>query len=854
MNTLTTITLAALVSSATAQTCNFESPVSYSIPGGSDGPYFVASGDIDNDGDIDLITDYNGPGNDPTQILWNDGDGTFSLGPVLTAGWGFGQVALGDMDDDGDLDVLRVSYFSNGVYFYRNEGSSFSSGTYYSGGGGSRAVVWTDIDGDKDLDFVVTDKFGGQIRPYRNINGLGFTSVGLFPVGADPFGIDAGDIDGDGDNDIVVTNEDSATITVALNDGTGQFPMTQSYDVGERPVDVSLTDLNGDGWLDAVVANWDNLVGIGDTVSVLMSDMEVGFNNQVVYQVAARPTSVKAADMNGDGFIDIVASCGVDDEIAVLPGNGDGTFQTAETFAAGNSPEFLALGDFDGDGATDAAVVLGSPNAVSVLINACDTPVDPPVVDTLWHVGWDNFFNEDLPSHVAVDGQGNIVTAGSTYFTANEDDFYVVKFDADGNQLWDYTYNGTGDHYDKIYNLAIDSTDAVIVSGESWNNNFGVEWATIKINADGTTAWTKRYLAANTFSQQRPGGLAIGPNDEVAVCGYYINASFEFLFTVVVYDENGTMLWDEHLPTAGTTYTGQARAIAFDTQGNVIVTGSIEDDDEFGEELMTAKFAPDGTLLWSERLDATDSDFFNETIGRSLHVDGDDNIYVAATTYSGSATNDDFVVAKYAPGGGLEWSRTYSGLGATTAFKLTPLPDGTIVVSGSGGSGVVMHAFDGAGTTLWGSSVPASINSSNSTGHITLGSDGFLYLLGQAGSDLAVFQVDAGGTLLSTTDLDSGSATDNRAAITAGPNGTLYALGSYQPEIVNRRDFSLFKLSTVDTTCPADFVADGVLDFFDVQAFLSAFATEDPSADFVADGTFDFFDVLEFLQAFASGC
>ncbi len=165
-----------------------------------------------------------------------------------------------------------------------------------------------------------------------------------------------------------------------------------------------------------------------------------------------------------------------------------------------------------------------------------------------------------------------------------------------------------------------------------------------------------------------------------------------------------------------------------------------------------------------------------------------------------------------------------------------------------------MHAFDGAGTTLWGSSVPASINSSNSTGHITLGSDGYIYLLGQAGSDLAVFQVDAGGTLLSTTDLDSGSATDNRAAITAGPNGTLYALGSYQPEIVNRRDFSLFKLSTVDTTCPADFVADGVLDFFDVQAFLSAFATEDPSADFVADGTFDFFDVLAFLNAFTTGC
>ncbi|MCL4222443.1 MAG: hypothetical protein KJZ65_13850 [Phycisphaerales bacterium] len=55
-------------------------------------------------------------------------------------------------------------------------------------------------------------------------------------------------------------------------------------------------------------------------------------------------------------------------------------------------------------------------------------------------------------------------------------------------------------------------------------------------------------------------------------------------------------------------------------------------------------------------------------------------------------------------------------------------------------------------------------------------------------------------------------------------------------------------------TCEADLNDDGSLDFFDVQAFLSAFAAQDPQADFVADGTFDFFDVQAFLAAFAAGC
>jgi matrixin len=57
-----------------------------------------------------------------------------------------------------------------------------------------------------------------------------------------------------------------------------------------------------------------------------------------------------------------------------------------------------------------------------------------------------------------------------------------------------------------------------------------------------------------------------------------------------------------------------------------------------------------------------------------------------------------------------------------------------------------------------------------------------------------------------------------------------------------------------DTACVADFNTDGVVDFFDVQAFLAAFAANDPSADLTNDGTFDFFDVQAFLNAFAAGC
>ncbi|MCA9276226.1 MAG: hypothetical protein KDA29_09390 [Phycisphaerales bacterium] len=56
------------------------------------------------------------------------------------------------------------------------------------------------------------------------------------------------------------------------------------------------------------------------------------------------------------------------------------------------------------------------------------------------------------------------------------------------------------------------------------------------------------------------------------------------------------------------------------------------------------------------------------------------------------------------------------------------------------------------------------------------------------------------------------------------------------------------------TACPADLTGDGVLNFFDVSAFLNAYNTMDPAADFDGNGVFNFFDVSAFLNAFNAGC
>ncbi|MFG0313691.1 MAG: GC-type dockerin domain-anchored protein, partial [Phycisphaerales bacterium] len=79
------------------------------------------------------------------------------------------------------------------------------------------------------------------------------------------------------------------------------------------------------------------------------------------------------------------------------------------------------------------------------------------------------------------------------------------------------------------------------------------------------------------------------------------------------------------------------------------------------------------------------------------------------------------------------------------------------------------------------------------------------------------------------------------------PPGLLYE--------INEETYGIYLDIIEDTSvCQADLTGDGVLDFFDVSAFLSAFTAMDPAADFDGNGVFDFFDVSAFLGAFSGGC
>jgi hypothetical protein len=148
--------------------------------------------------------------------------------------------------------------------------------------------------------------------------------------------------------------------------------MTSSeFVTGTQPSTVNAADLNGDGILDLVVPIWNNQVGI------LLGNGDGTFQPVVKYRAGSLPFAVAVGDFNADGKLDLAVANLNSNNVSILLGNGDGTFQAAIDYAVGTSPGSVATADFNGDGALDLITANGSD--VSVLLGNGDGTFQPAV-------------------------------------------------------------------------------------------------------------------------------------------------------------------------------------------------------------------------------------------------------------------------------------------------------------------------------------------------------------------------------------------------------------------------------------------------------------------------------------------
>ncbi len=243
---------------------------------------------------------------------------------------------------------------------------SMTGGGAFGAGAGPASVAVGDFNGDGIPDIAAADKnLNGRIAILIAKPTGGFYKARLVVAGPNPVCVVAGDFTGDGKADLAVADWSGREVRVIPGNGDGTFDAANAKittGLGANPVHMRAADLNGDGKLDLVVANYNS-----GTVSVLIGNGDGTFQPPVDYTVGAKPRHVCIADFNHDGKPDIAVTLWGENKVAVLLGNGDGTFQAARTFPVGVNPLGVEAADLNGDGNVDLAVGIFNNDRIQIL-------------------------------------------------------------------------------------------------------------------------------------------------------------------------------------------------------------------------------------------------------------------------------------------------------------------------------------------------------------------------------------------------------------------------------------------------------------------------------------------------------
>jgi hypothetical protein len=328
-------------------------------------PYQVITLDANGDGKLDLAATV--LDDSAISILLGNGDGTFQPPATYSAnGFPFAIVA-GDFNGDGKIDLAFSSITSDqstgfvSVLLGNGDGSFQSANQEFDVGTNPLNLVTADFNNDGKLDLAVAVAPPGSGTPVVAIlmgNGDGtFQGATDYSFTTGVADIKTGDFNGDGKLDLVAAIVDGVSVMLGNGDGTFQPPV--NYPTAVQSESVVTADFNRDGRLDLAVQA---VAGKG-AVSILLGNGDGTFQNHVDYQLSG--IGLVAADLNGDGVLDLATSNGT---VSTLIGNSNGTFARAPGYFPASSAAFgIAAGDFNGDGRTDIVTADGSGNTISIL-------------------------------------------------------------------------------------------------------------------------------------------------------------------------------------------------------------------------------------------------------------------------------------------------------------------------------------------------------------------------------------------------------------------------------------------------------------------------------------------------------
>lgn len=318
----------------------------------------IDSGDIDGDGDADVIV---GGDNNKVQSFINEGDGVFVVRTILTGEANDSVVRVADVDNDGDLDIVSA-HRSGGdeLLFHENLGNGqFDTFVISTDSIVTRDLEFVDADRDGDLDIAVASWKQSEFAIYENLSGGDFSSKSIFAKRPSPMTLTVADFNGDNYEDIATLSSEGPGLLALHESSAGalNFSPQKNIDAGDFGIaSPQSADIDADGDVDIVAAIKETTAN-GNHVYRLVwyANEDVGFGSPRIIDpdvVYPRFESILATDLDGDGDTDVALATG--DTVVWYDNVGvQGGFSESKYIS--QSPFFTpaSAADFDGDGDLD---------------------------------------------------------------------------------------------------------------------------------------------------------------------------------------------------------------------------------------------------------------------------------------------------------------------------------------------------------------------------------------------------------------------------------------------------------------------------------------------------------------------